>query len=211
MLAVAFVGVGAGVLGAGVVNVLLPATPILSTLALWSGLIAATAFAFIRARPAGLMRIRPTDLLWGLGFGLMLRALQGWVSGSDAAAFPSTSSTAGASWWLTTLLPAGFLGPLVEEFFFRAVLVVTIYQVMRRSVGQVAAAATALLVSAGVFVVLHGTRGALLLNDGLMLFGVGAACGLLVLLTGRLWGAVLLHVVYNLSYLTLVVIGMALA
>lgn len=214
MLAVALLGLGAGVLGAGLANVLLPGAPIVSTIALWSGLIAATVFAFLRARPAGLLRIRPTDLLWGFGLGLLLRVFQGWVSGADAAAFPSISSATGAadaSWWLTQFLPAGLIGPVVEEFFFRAVVVVAVYQLLRRSVGPVAAAVTALLVSAGTFVVLHGIRGILLLNDGLIFFAVGAACGLLVLLTGRLWGAVFLHVVYNISYLVLFLVGAALA
>ena len=214
VLAVALLGLGAGILGAGLANVLLPSAPIVSTLALWSGLIAATAFAFLRSRPAGLMRIRPTDLLWGFGLGLMLRVLQGWVSGADTAAFPSTSSATGAadaSWWLMQLLPAGLIGPVVEEFFFRAVLIVAVYQLLRRSVGPAAAAVTALLVSAGIFVMLHGMRGILLLNDGLVFFAVGAACGLVVLLTGRLWGAVLLHMVYNVSYLLLVLVGAALA
>lgn len=213
MLAVAFLGLGAGVLGAGLANAFVPGTPILSTVALWLGMIAALAFAFIRGRPAGLLRARSTDALWGLGFGLLLRALEGWVTGADASAFPSTLGAAGApdpSWWPTVFFPAGFFGPFVEEFFFRAVLLVTVYQVLRRSVGHVAAAATALLVSAGVFVVLHGMRGVLPLNDGLMYFAVGAVCGLVVLLTGRLWGAVLVHVVYNVSYLVLVVAGVAL-
>lgn len=214
MLAVASVGLGGGVLGAGLAAVLLPGLPIVSTVALWLGLVAATVFAFLRARPAGLMRIRPTDLLWGFGLGLVLRVLQGWISSADTAAFPSTSGGTGAanaSWWLIEVLPAGLVGPMVEEFFFRAVLIVAVYQVLRRSVGPVAAATTALLLSAGVFVMLHGMRGVLFLNDGLILFAVGAACGLVVLLTGRLWGAVLLHVVYNVSYLALVVVGAALA
>ena len=34
---------------------------------------------------------------------------------------------------------------------------------------------------------------------------------LLVLLTGRIWGAVLTHVIYNVSYLVLVVVGTTLA
>ncbi len=150
------------------------------------------AYAFARARPAGLLRIRFTDLLWGLSLGLALRALQGWASGADMTAFPSASSTPGVpsrTWWLTEFFPAGFMGPVVEEFFFRAVVLVVVYQVFRRSVGMTAAAVTALLVSAGLFVLLHGMRGSLPLTDGIMLFAIGAVCGLLVLLTGRLWGA----------------------
>lgn len=210
VLLAAFVGMGAGVFGAGISNLLLPGVPIASTLALWAGLVAATAYAFARARPAGLLRVRFTDLLWGLGLGLALRTIQGWVSGADVSAFPSASSTPGVpdqAWWLTQFLPAGLIGPIVEEFFFRAVVLVVVYQVFRRSVGMTAAAMTALLVSAGLFVLLHGMRGSLLLADGIVLFAVGASCGLLLLLTGRLWGAVILHVVYNLSFLALAVTG----
>lgn len=210
VLPVALVGMGAGVFGAGLSSLLLPGTPLASTLALWAALVAATAYAFARARPAGLLRIRFTDLLWGLSLGLALRALQGLASGADATAFPSASSTPGVpapTWWLTEFLPAGFIGPMVEEFFFRAVVLVVVYQVFRRSVGMTAAAVTALLVSAGLFVLLHGMRGSLPLTDGIMLFAVGAVCGLLVLLTGRLWGAVILHVVYNVSFLALAIAG----
>lgn len=210
VLTVALGGLGAGVFGAGISNLLLPGIPIASTLALWAGLVAATAYSFARARPAGLLRVRLTDLVWGLGLGLALRALQGWVSGADMRAFPSADGTQGVpsvTWWLTEFLPAGFIGPIVEELFFRAVVLVVVYQVLRRSVGELAAAATALLVSAGLFVLLHGMRGSLLLADGVMLFAVGASCGLLVLLTGRLLGAVILHVVYNVSFLALAVAG----
>lgn len=210
MLPVALVGMGAGVLCAGVSNLLVPEIPIVSTLALWAGLVAATAYAFARARPAGLLRIRFTDLLWGLGLGLALRAVQGWASGANVTAFPSASSTPGvpaSTWWLTEFWPAAFIGPMVEEFFFRAVMLVSVYQVFRRSVGMAAAAVTALLVSAGLFVLLHGMRGSLPLADGMMLLAVGAVCGLLVLLTGRLWSAVILHVAYNVSFLALAVAG----
>ena len=214
MLPAALAGMGVGVFGAGISNLLLPGIPIASTLALWAGLAAATAYAFARAQPAGLLRIRLTDLLWGLVLGLALRALQGWASGADATAFPSASSTSGvpaSTWWLNEFFPAGFIGPVLEEFFFRAVLLVAVYQIFRRGVGRAAAAATALLVSAGLFVLLHGMRGSLLLADGAVLFAVGAVCGLLVLLTGRIWGAVILHVVYNVAFLALAIVGATLA
>ncbi|WP_288121560.1 CPBP family intramembrane glutamic endopeptidase [Microbacterium sp. 69-7] len=211
VLSAALIGVGLGVVGGGAVSrIAAPWAATASTVVLWLGLGAAVAFAFARSRPAGLLRFRPIDVLWGVGLGLGLRLLQGWVSGVDAAAFPSAMALDGglpSGWWLTEAIPAGLVAPLVEEFFFRTVVLVAVYQLLRRSVGGVAAGVTAALVSAGGFVLLHATAGALTLVDGIQLFAVGGTCALVVLLTGRIWGAVLTHVVYNVSYLVLVVVG----
>lgn len=211
---VALVGMGVGVLGEGAFLYLFPAVPAASTAILWSVLVATTLTVFSRGRPSGLMRLRGRDLLWGIGGGLLLRLLQGWVSRADESPFPSIGSASGApapSWWLSDVVPAGIVGPLVEEFYFRAVLLVAIYLVLRRELNFRIAGTTALVLSVGAFVLLHGARGGLALDEGLMLFAVGSAGALLVLTTGRLWGAVLLHVVYNVSYLALVFIGTTLA
>lgn len=211
VLSAALIGVGLGVVGGGAVSrIAAPWAATASTVVLWLGLGGAVAFAFARSRPAGLLRFRPIDVLWGVGLGLGLRLLQGWVSGADAAAFPSAMALDGglpSGWWLTEAIPAGLVAPLVEEFFFRTVVLVAVYQLLRRSVGGVAAGVTAALVSAGGFVLLHATAGALTLVDGIQLFAVGGTCALVVLLTGRIWGAVLTHVAYNVSYLVLVVVG----
>jgi membrane protease YdiL (CAAX protease family) len=103
------------------------------------------------------------------------------------------------------------LAPVIEELFFRAILIVTIFQMLRRSVGPVAAGATALLASGGMFVLLHGFSDALSVLTGLQLLAVGLTCGLIVLLTGRIWGAVLVHAIYNASYVLLVLAGTFLA
>ncbi|WP_231560239.1 CPBP family intramembrane glutamic endopeptidase [Microbacterium hominis] len=211
VLSAALIGVGLGVVGGGAVSrIAAPWAATASTVVLWLGLGGAVAFAFARSRPAGLLRFRPIDVLWGVGLGLGLRLLQGWVSGADAAAFPSAMALDGglpSGWWLTEAIPAGLVAPLVEEFFFRTVVLIAVYQLLRRSVGGVAAGVTAALVSAGGFVLLHATAGVLTLVDGIQLFAVGGTCALVVLLTGRIWGAVLTHVVYNVSYLVLVVVG----
>lgn len=211
---IALVGIGAGVLGQGALLYLFPAVPAASTAILWSVLVATTLTVFSRGTPSGLMRFRGRDLLWGTGGGLLLRLLQGWVSRADESPFPSIESASGApapSWWLSDVLPAGIVGPFVEEFYFRAVLLVAIYLVLRRKLGSPIAGTTALVLSVGAFVLLHGLRGGLVLAEGLMLFAVGSAGALLVLSTGRLWGAVLLHVLYNISYLALVFVGTTLA
>ncbi|MDF2045933.1 CPBP family intramembrane metalloprotease [Microbacterium sp. Kw_RZR3] len=110
-------------------------------------------------------------------------------------------------WWLTTATSAGVIAPVVEEFFFRAVVLVATYQLLRRSTGAPAAAVTSALVSAGGFVLLHAAFSAEGLTDGIQLFIVGATCSALVLLTGRIWGAVVVHIAYNVSFLALVVLG----
>lgn len=211
VLSAALIGAGVGVVGGGVVSRIAAVwAPFASTVVLWLGLAAAVVFALARSRPAGLLRFRPIDLLWGVGLGLALRLLQGWLSGADAAPFPSAARLDGSlppGWWLTDALPAAVIAPLVEEFFFRVVVLVTIYQLLRRSIGKVAAGVTAALVSAGGFVLLHAAAGALSVTDGIQLCAVGITCALVVLLTGRIWGAVLTHVVYNATYLALVVVG----
>jgi len=174
----------------------------------------AVIYALSRARPAGLLRLRAIDLLWGIGVGLGLRALQGWLAGVNLSAFPTIATLDGSSgiaWMFTVAVPAVFVAPVLEEFFFRAVVLVGVYQLFRRAVGIGAAATTAVLTSAGAFVLLHAVGGVLALQDGIQLFVVGCACAVLVIVTGRIWGAVLAHVVYNATYIALLVVGSALS
>lgn len=189
-----FGGAGAGPLATGV---------------LWAGLLAAVIIAIVRARPAGLFRFTAQDILWGIGFGAILRLTQGLLSDPGTMIFPRSDalSTSPYRWLVGEAIPATVFGPNVEELFFRAVLLVTVYQMLRRSIGPLSAAVTASLASAGAFVCLHAAFGPLDLADGLQFFLVGLTCSLLVFLTGRVWGAVVAHVVYNVTYLALVVIG----
>ncbi|MCT9001932.1 CPBP family intramembrane glutamic endopeptidase [Microbacterium memoriense] len=215
VLAVALIALGVGAVGGGLVSrIAAPWAPIASTVVLWAGMLVPIVFAFARARPAGLLKLRPVDLLWGLGLGLGLRLLQGWMSGADAMTFPSATTLDGAlptSWWLTEALPAAVVAPVVEELFFRAVVLVAVYQLLRRRAGGLAAAVTGLLVSTGGFILLHASAGALTVTDAMTLFAVGGTCALLVLLTGRIWPAVLTHAVFNATYLALVVAGTVLS
>lgn len=157
----------------------------------------------------GLFRYRAVDLLWGLGLGLALRFMQGALSGANASAFPSVSDSGESlrGWVVAQAVPAGGFGPVIEEVFFRAVLLVALFELLRRSSGSLAAGVAATLISTGAFVCLHAAFAPLTLVDALSLAIVGAVCANLVLLTGRLWGAVLLHAMYNLSFLSLVAIG----
>lgn len=150
---------GLGLVGAGAAGWLSGSrTSVLSTVALWGGLSAAVLFAFIRARPSGLLRLKSIDLLWGIGLGLTLRLIAGALTGANSSTFPSAGGPAAVStldWWVTFALPAGLVGPLLEEFFFRAVLLVVIYQLLRRAVGALAAGVSALLFTMAAFLVLH--------------------------------------------------------
>jgi len=212
LLAWALVSLGVGVLAGFAVLRIWPdaawAGPA-STLVLWAAMLVPVGLAFRRSRPVGLLRLRPVDLLFGLTLGLLLRLVQGWLAGPDAG-FPSFATVDGAlppTWWLTEALPAALVAPVVEEFFFRAVLVVAVYSLLRRVSGGAAAGVAAALVSTAVFVVMHTIGGAVGVGDIVAVAALGLTCALLVLLTGRIWAAVLTHIVYNTTWLLLGLVG----
>lgn len=185
---------------------------ILTSVTLSIGLMAGVLSAFRRARPAGLLVFRPLDILWGLSFGLLLRLLQGISSSANELPFPTTIFERGQAdmrFWVGEVVLPGLVGPVAEEFFFRAVLLLAVYQALRRSIGRLAAATTATLVSAGCFVMLHSVFANLSFQQSLQLVLVGLTGSLLVLLTGRVWPAVGAHLVYNLSYIGVVALGTA--
>lgn len=205
------ISLGVGVVVGAVLSRLIPAAgALLSSVPLWIGMGAAIIYAFGRSRPAGLLKLKPVDFLWALAAGLALRMSEGWLGGAGGQAFPSLATLDGvppSTWWIEQAVPAGLVAPALEEFYFRAVLLIGVYQICRRLVGHFAAGVTALLASSGAFVLVHGLYVALSLQDCVQYFLVGAACALLVLFSGRVWGAVLTHVVYNVSYLALVLAG----
>jgi membrane protease YdiL (CAAX protease family) len=215
LIAIALLSLGIGVIGGFAVQWFAPsagwAGPV-ATLLLWLGMLAPIAYAFARSRPIGLLRVRPVDLLFAFGLGLLLRLLQGFVAQAmyGYAPFPSYVTLDGqlpGDWWWTQALPAVVVAPVLEEFFFRAVLIVAIYTVLRRRFGHAAAGLTAGLVSTGLFLMLHAVDPALT-TDGVIAVGVlGAVCALLVLLTGRIWAAVGVHVIYNATGVLLGLVG----
>jgi len=209
VLVVALSGVGVGVLGGTLAaRVAAPYPSIISTAALWLGLVAAVLYAFLRSRPANLLTLKPQDLLWGVGLGVALRLIQGLASNVNSTAFPSaeTSLDFGA-----LALMSGALGPIVEEVFFRGVVLVVVYQLLRRSIGAASAATSAALFSSATFVLTHAAFQAISLVDGLGLFLLSMTCSGVVLLTGRLWGAVFAHVTYNAVFIAVGLLGTALA
>jgi len=213
VLAVALLSVGPGVLLGTLVTVLAPSWGgLAATGVLWLGMLVPIVWAFARSRPAGLLRFRFLDLLWGTGLGLILRMVQGWlaVAAGGSGALPSYPSIGGS-------LPSGFvfadviapvvIAPVIEELFFRAVVLVSVYTLLRRPVGVVMAGAVSVVASTGLFVLLHSLSGGLGVDEVISLSLLGLVCGLLVMLTGRIWPAILVHVVYNGTFVVLALAG----
>ncbi|WP_060915985.1 CPBP family glutamic-type intramembrane protease [Microbacterium oleivorans] len=216
LLAIALVSLGLAILAGSLVQLLWasPWAPLASTAVLWIGMIVPAVIAFRKGRPAGLLRFRPADIVFGVALGLGLRLIDGWVTDAASRPFPTGSPLGGSlspSWVLTEAIPAGLVGPVVEEFFFRTVVLVAVYSLLRRPAGSFAAAIAAVLVSTATFIMIHAVDGSLPLSESLSVGALGLTAALLVMLTGRIWGAVLLHLVYNASLLALMAAGTALS
>ena len=192
-------GLGLGiVIGAAAASLLPSWASTGATFALWVGMGVPVVWAFARSRPVGLLRFRPVDVVFGLGFGLLLRLTQGWLEGADR--LPSLATLDGRlppGWWFSDLIAPVVIAPVIETLFFQGVILVTLYSVLRRPAGRLAAGVSAVLASAALFMLVHGLVAPLTLDEVVALALVGLVCGALVMLTGRIWPAVLAHVVYN--------------
>lgn len=181
----------------------------------WLALAAPVLLAFRRSRPRGLLTWRAVDALYGVVFGVVVRVAQGMLDGlgGHPAAWPSTFSVGGVlpDAFLLDALAGTAVSPLVEEFFFRAVVVVCAYTTLRRLCGQIAAGVAAAALSSGLFVVAHLLVGAPGTVDVLTLTLLGGVTGAFVLGTGRIWAAVFVHVIFNATGFALVAIGTLLA
>lgn len=183
-----------------------------ANLLLWVGMLVPIAWAFSRSRPVGLLRFRAIDLLYGVVLGALLRTSQGAIEGFDGspAAFPSLTSIDGALAPTTLgfdVIAPVLVAPAIEEFFFRGVVLVSLYAVLRRPVGKATAGAVAVLISSALFVVVHGIGAGVGIAEVVSVSLLGLVCGLLVVLTGRLWGAVLVHAMYNATFVALALAG----
>lgn len=190
-----------------------PVGPVVSSLVLWIGMAVPVVIALMRSRPRGLFRFRWTDILWGLCLGLLLRVVQGWleVAAGGIGGLPSYTTLdggLGAEWLLLALFGPVLILPLVEEFLFRGVVLVTVYRTARRGLE---AGILAIIASTATFVAIHAVNGMSSWEEPVYLALVGLTCGLLVLLTGRIWGAVLVHMVFNGMWVALALAGTALA
>lgn len=217
VLAVALVSLGVSLLAGLLIGTLWSSSlaPVVGTAVVGIGMLVPVVWAFSRSRPIGLLRFRAVDLLYGLALGGLLRMTQGWleVGVGGSGALPSVGSAgegAPLSWWLAEALPSIVVAAPLEELFFRGVVLVALYTVLRRPFGKLAAGIAAGLGSAGLFVAIHALASTATVDATLSLLLLGLTCGALVLLTGRLWGAVLVHVVYNATFVLLAVAGTAL-
>ena len=106
----------------------------------------------------------------------------------------SGAGDATAGWLLFALL-AGVCAPVVEELFYRGLL---LRSLTKRGLGQV----SAVLISSVVFAAIHLQ---LLQFPGLLVFGLVA--GVLTVRTGRLGPAIWAHIGFNLATVVLLYVG----
>ncbi|WP_164515426.1 CPBP family intramembrane glutamic endopeptidase [Microbacterium sp. 10M-3C3] len=213
LLGWAVLGLGAGLVAAAALNEFAP-QPLGSTLSLlvvWVAFLAPVVFAFARSRPRALLRFRPLDLLYGIALGLILRLVQGWLemAAGGSSAWPAYSSGGAlpSNWWFDQLLAGVIVAPVLEELFFRGLVLVAVYTAVRRLAGAGIATFAAALVSTGLFVVAHALLAPVTWDAAVSLALVGLINSLIVLLTGRIWGAVLAHAVYNGIWIALATVG----
>lgn len=214
LLGWAVLGLGAGMVASAAINEFVPQPlgPTLSVLVLWLAFALPVVFAFMRSRPRALLRFRPLDLLYGIALGILLRLTQGWIDvlAGGTGAWPSYPSAGGAlpsGWLFDELLAATLVAPVLEEFFFRGLVLVAVYTAVRRIAGRATAGFAATLVSTGLFVVAHALLAPVPWDDAVALALVGIVNSLIVLLTARIWAAVLAHVVYNGVWVALATVG----
>ncbi|MGP6176008.1 CPBP family intramembrane glutamic endopeptidase [Microbacterium sp. A196] len=212
LLGIALLALGAGLLAGAWLG------GFAGTLVLWALLLAAVLFAMLRRGvPRGLMQFRAVDVLYGIVLGGILRGIQGWlaVSFGGSGALPSYPSLEGALpplWWAEDLLGGAIVAPVIEELFFRGLLLVVIFTLVRRFAGDdragiVIGGFVAVVASTALFVAAHYLAGAMSADAAVSLTLVGLVCGLLVVFTGRIWPAILVHIVFNGTGVLLTVAG----
>jgi uncharacterized protein len=189
-------------------------------LPIWIGL-AGTGWWSSRSRGTGNLgrdlgfRFRPVDLAIGLGLGvgyrvvsILISAVTTLVQGRNGPGNLDTITHGVNGFWLVLdlVLAVSIIAPVVEELFFRGLLIRSVLSTLQRRrpdadplvVGR--RRTVTVLVSALLFLSLHLQE----LNDaysvlplGLTLFMVGAVNALITLRTGRIGAAVVAHVVFN--------------
>jgi membrane protease YdiL (CAAX protease family) len=154
------------------------------------------------------LAFRWIDLPLGLGVGFLAKVLS-IVFGLIAIAITGNLPESGNvdlgpdPLWaaLFGILIGSLLAPFVEELFFRGLVLRGVRNsIVRRSGRQKLAIVLALLVSGGVFGVMHlqpQFDTTLLISLGLSTFAFGVLNGLVSLATGRLGAAIIAHVFFN--------------
>ena len=156
------------------------------------------------AAALGLGSWRWTDVVVGVSIGLVVRAAVELIT-------PSTGSGLGGTGFgpvespalrmvATVVLALGVIvvSPVVEEVFFRGLVARAMVDALQ-PLGSTVAGVVAVLVSTGAFVALHLIPSGAAVPVALIVgtAGVGLGAGILTILTGRLAGAITVHVVFN--------------
>jgi membrane protease YdiL (CAAX protease family) len=181
---------------------------VLSYLVVWVPLLGSVLVAcYLRgsrslARDFGL-RFRPIDLLWGLTIGLLTRVVASLAEiagyGRLGTGGVTLDAPAHDAWWIVlSLLAPVLIAPLIEELYFRGLVLRAVAAATdaRRPV----ALALASVVSALVFALLHvvdARSGTAILVVGAGTFAFGLAAASVTAITGRLGGAMIAHIVFN--------------
>ncbi|MEV7767981.1 CPBP family intramembrane glutamic endopeptidase [Microbacterium sp. NPDC086615] len=176
----------------------------------WACLLLLIVLGLLRRVPSPLLLCRTTDLLWGVGLGLALRILQGFLSGANSSPFPDLRVVGGANQFTeaaVAVLGSVLVAPVLEEGVFRGLALVSCYVYLRRRVGGVPAAIASALISSALFVLMHTSGGSSGIESALQLLILAVTlCGL-VFATGRIWGSIFAHVTYNATFSVLMIVG----
>lgn len=173
-----------------------------------------TAGALVAARWAGrgaigrVLGIRPwrwSDALAGVAIALVVRAAVEVVE-------PTTGTLGGPFGAPPVVVAVSVLGavvvaPVVEELFFRGVMLRALIDALGGR-GRALAAVIAVALSTAAFVVLHLVTLGPFAPAGLLVgtIGIGIGCGVLAVVTGRIGGALVAHVVFNALGILLIVL-----
>lgn len=182
----------AALLSAGVRLAGQPWNELLGSAVFWVPMLIA---AILCRRELIALRVRPIDLLWGVGVGLLARAVasvtDGLVYGHPVmVALPALPAL------VITALTIVIVAPLVEELFFRGLVLPTV----RGDARGTASSVVAVIASAVIFALMHviaADTPQAALATGIASLTLGVGTGILAVTTNRLGGAILSHAVFN--------------
>ena len=151
--------------------------------------------------------VHPMDLIWGLAVGLLARTVTSLIEiagyGSVGTAGVTLGETVYDGWWLFgAVLAPVLLAPVIEELFFRGLVLRAVHSQAAKHAGQRAASAIAIGVSGLTFALMHlaaldfsSTATVVVVASSTLIFGLAAAW--VSLATGRIGGAIMAHVTFN--------------
>lgn len=170
---------------------------------------AAVAFASLAsfAVATGIRRWTWTDVLYGLFVGLIARAIVELVAPTLGGFGGPLGGALSGDATLALVVAAGaavLISPLVEELFFRGLVVRALLDALGEA-GRIGASVVAVVTSTAAFVLLHVIAAGSVIPVGLLVGSlvVGVGCGVLTVVTGRLGAALTAHFLYNASGLAL--------